>query len=216
MPFSSELTNEIKSYILGHLPQEDWYEKNFYTFIEDSQLRNRLITEFKNARFIYKLFEGLQATDELLLAQIKTQVVMYVSIQEAVIGHVLFKLKQDTEVVNSLLFQDRAVKYSIPRDKLHQLSAALSHDGKEVIPHYITKVSVDKTKIRYDQKVKACFDLNLISQNMMNDLITLYEYRNTIHIESELRKNLTYDLSMGELAFRKVEGLSIELAQNLK
>jgi len=46
-------------------------------------LRDRLIVEFINARKIYKFFEGLQASDELLLAQIKTQVIMYVSIQEA-------------------------------------------------------------------------------------------------------------------------------------
>ncbi|MBP2241736.1 hypothetical protein J2Z40_002308 [Cytobacillus eiseniae] len=71
MPFEMELQETIRDYVYGHLPSESWYNINFYPFIEDSNLRERLKTEFINARVIYKMFEGLQATDELLLAQIK-------------------------------------------------------------------------------------------------------------------------------------------------
>lgn len=215
VPFETKLQEEIIKYAYGHLPNEEWYDKNFYPFILNQELRSRLITEFKNSRVIYKIFEGLQATDELLLAQIKTQVIMYVSIQEAVINYVIFDMKKDSEIVNSLLFQDRLVQISIPKEKREKLIRELSHDGKDIITNYLDKKPVDKTKIRYDQKVNACFNLGLIDSQMKNDLIKLYEYRNTIHIEAELKKGLTYDLEMGELAYRRVEGLSIRLSENL-
>ena len=47
---------------------------------------------------------------------------------------------------------------------------------------------VDKTKIRFDQKVKACTSLDLIDITLAEDLVNLYEYRNTVHIEDELKK----------------------------
>lgn len=81
-------------------------------------MRDRLIVEFINARKIYKFFEGLQASDELLLAQIKTQVIMYVSIQEAVVNYLLFELFEETNTVKNLLFQERLVKIGIPGHKL--------------------------------------------------------------------------------------------------
>ncbi len=56
---------------------------------------------------IYKFFEGMQANDDLLLAQIKTQVIMYVSIQEAVVNYVLFDLKKENENVTKLLRQKK-------------------------------------------------------------------------------------------------------------
>ncbi|MEC3885508.1 hypothetical protein VKA52_17450 [Halobacillus sp. HZG1] len=216
MPFSEELQNEIMDYAYGHLPSTKWYDENFYTFINDSNLRNRLIIEYKNCRVIYKIFEGLQAKEELLLAQIKTQVIMYVSIQEAVVNYVLFNLLEDKDHVQDLLFQERSTQIMIPKHKKEKLKKELIHDGKEIYTYYKEKKTVDRTKIRYDQKVNACYNLNLIDSRLKEDLIKLYEYRNTVHLEAELKKNLDYNLSMGLLAYRRVEGLSIQLTESLK
>jgi hypothetical protein len=216
MPFPYELQKSIREYVYGHLPDDSWYDAHFYPFIQDAELRDRLIIEFKNARVIYKIFEGLQAEKELLLSQIKTQVVMYVSIQEAAINYVLFKLLQDEAPVQELLFQDRLIKISIPKNKLVELQSALCHDGKDIVTCYNEKKEVDKTKIRFDQKVNTCSALGLIDSALKNDLIKLYEYRNTVHLEAELHKNLKYSLEMGQLAFKRVEGLSIQLVESLK
>jgi len=215
MPFTSELIDEITRYTNGHLPSSQWYQENYYPFITDSLLRTRLITEYVNGRIIYKIFEGLQAKGDLLLAQIKTQVIMFVSIQEAAVNYVLFDLFEAKEPVQNLLYQIRMVPLSIPNNKMALLSKELIHDGKKLEIYYSEKRRVDQTKIRYDQKVSALFELSLISEQLRDDLIRLYEYRNTIHIEAELKKKLQYDLSMGELAFRRVEGLSIELTKSL-
>ncbi|PUB09924.1 hypothetical protein [Paenisporosarcina sp. OV554] len=216
MAFSKELTVQITQYVYGHLPKEEWYEKNFFPFIQDVELRNRLIVEFKNSRVIYKIFEGLQAKNELLLAQIKTQVVMYVSIQEAVINYVLYNFFEKEDVVQNMLYQERLCEISIPIVKKEKLQKYLEHDGKEILTCFKQRKSVDRTKIRYEKKVLACFELNLIEEKMKDDLINLYSYRNTIHIEAEIKKNLKYDLEMGELAYRRVEGLSTQLQESLK
>lgn len=215
MPFPLSLQEKIIDYVYGHLPNEEWYDQKFYPFIKDNNLRERLIIEYKNSRVIYKVFEGLQAKDELLLAQIKTQVIMYVSIQEAVVNYVLFNLNEAKEPVQNLLFQDRKTQIMIPNYKKEKLKKNLIHDGKEILTYYKEKKPVDKTKIRYDQKVEACYQLNLIDEQLSKDLITLYKYRNTIHIESELKQNLDYNLEMGNLAYRRVEGLSIQLSGNI-
>ncbi|MDY0278915.1 MAG: hypothetical protein RBQ97_12610 [Acholeplasma sp.] len=215
MPLDKNIIQTINDYALNHLPIESWYETSFFPFIEDNKLRNRLIVEFKNARFIYKLFEGLQVNGELLLAQVKTQVIMYASIQEAVASYVLFEKYNDTEIVQNLLFQERKKDISIPQKNITELKKILKHNGKDLSVCYVTKTKVDKTKIRFDQKIRALFDLSLISEDLMKDLIKIYEYRNTIHLEAEIKKNFKYDLEIGRLGYRRVEGLSIELANKL-
>ncbi len=104
----------------------------------------------------------------------------------------------------------------IPNKKIEKLRNELIHDGKEILTYYKDKKTVDKTKIRYDQKVNACYKLRLIDLQLKEDLIKLYEYRNTVHLEAELKKNLDYNLEMGFLAYRRVEGLSIQLKESLK
>lgn len=214
MAFRIALKEEIEKYILGHLPNEEWYNEHFYPFIDDLKLRERLIIEYKNARAIYKFFEGMQAENELLLAQIKIQVIMFVSIQEAVINYVLFTAMKSKIEVQALLIQERLVKIDIPEQKQKKISLELEHDDKKIVTCFYKEQKVDITKIRYDQKIKVVKELGLISEKLAGDLIQLYEYRNTIHIEAEMKKNLTYDLEMGELAYRRVEGLNIELVNN--
>ncbi|QDQ03510.1 hypothetical protein FOH38_22775 [Lysinibacillus fusiformis] len=210
------MQEEIRKYTYSHLPNESWYETNFYPFIEDIEMRERLKTEFINARVIYKIFEGLQAKDELLLAQIKTQVIMYVSIQEAVINYVLFELNSSSDEVRKLLCYEKLIPIDIPKYKKEQLEKILVHAEKEILTYYKDIKHLDKTKIRYEHKVNACFNLGLITEKLKDELIQLYEYRNTVHLEAELRKKFTYDLNMGELAYRRVEGLSKVLSEKIQ
>ncbi len=52
MAFDIELKRKIEEYILSDLPNDSWYETHFYPFINKTDLRNRLIVEYKNARYI--------------------------------------------------------------------------------------------------------------------------------------------------------------------
>lgn len=134
MPFNSETIKYITEYVENHLPDEDWYDE-YFDFVRDEVLASRLKIEFKNARYIYKIFEGLQVKDELLLAQVRTQIIMYVSIYEALIHYLLFDFYKNTEVVDRLLEKPTAVRINIPAHKLKTLEETLKHDRKEIIPY---------------------------------------------------------------------------------
>ena len=54
MAFSEKLKNEIQQYCTNHLAPDSWYENKF-SFIQDMELKNRIIMEFKAIRFAYKL-----------------------------------------------------------------------------------------------------------------------------------------------------------------
>ena len=151
---------------------------------------------------------------KLKLKSDKTIVQVVLQKNEELIGRELTAISTNT--VKNLLFQERLVKIGIPGHKLEKISKELEHDKKDIIPCYNKVQAVDKTKIRYEQKVAALLELNLISEGLADDLVKLYEYRNTVHIEAEMKKKLVYDLSMGELAYRRVEGLSIEVSNALE
>lgn len=216
MPFTKELSEEVYNYCSSHIPNDEWYQEKFFPFITDQERRERIIIEHKNARFIYKLFEGLQAKDEQLLAQIKTQVIMFVSIQEEVVNYILFDMFKNSEEVSELGMVTQLKRISIPETSLTLLKKVLVHDSKTIIPCFSKITNVQRTKIRYDQKVNALAKMGLIDEVLTEDLIELYEYRNTIHLEAERKKRFNYDLKIGELAYRRVEGLSIQIENSLK
>lgn len=114
MSFEKTLKDSILSYCTHDLPDDAWY-KSAFAFIKDEKLKNRLIAEFKNARFIYKVFEGLSVKDELLLAEVRMQILMYASIYEAIIHYVLFdEYYQNTQEVKDLLIHKVTKRIDIP------------------------------------------------------------------------------------------------------
>ena len=44
MAFSKEMKNEIEAYCSNHLASDEWY-KNAFCFIQDDELKNRIIAE---------------------------------------------------------------------------------------------------------------------------------------------------------------------------
>ncbi|MCR4898894.1 MAG: hypothetical protein K5892_06680 [Acholeplasmatales bacterium] len=214
MAFKNELIDEINTYCMNDLPTDKFYN-NLFLFIKNDKIRDRIILEFKNTRYFYKIFEGLQVSDEKLLIETKMQMIMYAGIHEAIVSYVVLELCKDNDIVKSLLKINKLTEFSIPTRKREVLERELSHDGKDVVPCYYKMCKVDKTKIRYDAKVNALYDMRLISSKMKEDLIEIYEYRNTVHLEAELKKNLDYTIEMSKLAYRRVEGLNIELSKSL-
>lgn len=226
MPFEKELKDNIFEYCLRDLPADSWYE-NAFNFVKNSTLKSRLISEFKNARFIYKMFEGLSAEAELQLAEIKMQVLMYASIYEATIHYVLFEeYYKNDPVVQNLLTQNVNKPFSIPANQLSQINTLLIHDGKTIIPYFATSQKRDITKVRFDEKCIASFQLGILTdipeQNaatadvlpdikyisgmptFCSELIRIYEVRNAIHLHAELKKEIDYHLVLSKIAYRRM------------
>lgn len=120
MAFSERIKKEIEDYCNNHLADDSWYENEF-SFIQDIELRHRIITEFKAIRFAYKLYEGIGATDANLMFEVRNQILAYASIYEAVIENVLTTYYSDTAEFESLMHHTVPVRISIPQDKMNKL-----------------------------------------------------------------------------------------------
>lgn len=154
MAFSKEMKNEIEAYCSNHLASDEWYE-NAFCFIQDRELKNRIIAEFKAIRFAYKLYEGIGATGENLMFEVRNQIFAYASIYEAVIENVLSTYYSDTEQFDSLMHHIIPIKISIPQSKLNELQDTLIHDNKTIVPFYYEKKQKEKPQVRFDDKCRT-------------------------------------------------------------
>ena len=215
MSLDQTTKSKIYDYVQAHLPEDEWYS-NYFDFVTDADLRERLAEEFKAARSIYKVFRGIDADDWWLRAQVRIQILQYASIYEAVIHHVLFDRLGDEEAVRGLVEFPRLVRISIPQSKQSALEKALDHDDKVIIPTYQGTGRTDITKIRFDDKAACAAELGLIEYGLSRELVAMYEARNAIHLHAELRKNLSYELDMARTAYRRLEPFRSQLVASMK
>lgn len=224
MAFSKEIKDEIERYCNNHLAEDTWYENEF-SFIADMQLKKRIIAEFKAIRFAYKLYEGIEATDENLIFEVRNQIIAYASIYEAVIEYVLYDYYWDTEEVDSLIHHTVLKRISIPERQRELLQKALVHDGKVIEPCYYDRKKKDKPDIRFDEKCRTAEKLGLIHTfvdkegnevNLLNEIIEIYSNRNGIHIIAEQRKNIQYELDLSKKAYRRMKPFIAQLKEKLE
>lgn len=237
MQFENTMQKDIIDYCMRDLPCEDWYEENF-NFVKNHELKTRLISEFKNARFIYKIFEGLSATDELLLAEVRMQVLMYASIYEATLHYVLFdEYYKNDPLIKELLVQRVNKPFSIPTEQLSKINTFLAHDGKTVIPYFETEQKREIEKIRFEEKCIVAFKIGLLTEiteqgredadilsdlkridkvpTFCSELIRIYEVRNAIHLHAELKKEVEYHLQLSRIAYRRIQPFLAQIKNKL-
>lgn len=204
MPFSAELQAAVNEYVTGHLPDNEFYEANF-DFMHDAELAERVADEFKAARYIYKLLEGLEAEGWLRRAQVKSQILSYASIYEAIIHHILFDILETHPKVIELQSKNTYKRISIPTHKMNTLKSSLSHAGREIIPMYETGAKKDLNNIRFDDKAACAENMGIISEGLCRDLVDLYSARNAIHIHAEIRKDIYYEIELSKKAYRRMK-----------
>lgn len=223
MAFSTEIKKEIYEYCNNHLAEEVWYETEF-DFIPDSKLRKRLIEEFKAIRFAYKLYEGIAASEENLIFEVRNQILGYATIYEAVIEEVLTKYYADTQEYYELTHHIIPVKISIPQNKMKELEKVLEHDGKEIVPFFYKEKEKEKPQIRFDEKCKTAAKLGLIHSfvnsngetiDLPKEIIQIYSYRNGIHLIAEQRKEIKYELELSKKAYRRMRPFIDQVKEKL-
>lgn len=204
MPFKEDVKDRVIDYITNHMADADWC-KNFFNFITDENLAERLGEELFATRFMYKFFEGIGANGILKRMQIRNQIFAYASIYEAVIHHILFVDLASTPEVENIKKITIKKQISIPADKLNNLKKSLIHDGKEIIPTYDKEISIDETKIRFDVKANCACSLGIISTDLKEELIEFYNIRNSIHLHAEIRKDIDYEIRLSRDAYRRLQ-----------
>ncbi|MEE1034000.1 MAG: hypothetical protein U0L06_05490, partial [Agathobacter sp.] len=190
----------------------------------DIELKKRIIAEFKAIRFAYKLYEGIEASDENLMFEVRNQILAYASIYEAVIENVLNTYYSNTDEFDSLIHHTIPIKVSIPQNKQNILQDILSHDGKEIVPFYYARKEKEKPQIRFDDKCRTAEKIGLIHKffntdgeevDLPSEIIEIYSYRNGIHIIAEKRKGINYELELSRKAYRRMRPFIDQLKERL-
>ncbi len=224
MSFSEEMKLNIYKYCTNHLPHKEWYETEF-EFIEDENLKSRVISEYQGTRFAYKLYEGIGAVDENLIFEVRHQLLSYASIYEAVIHYVLYTFYCDTEVFENLQYHIVPAKIDIPTAKREALQKALSHNGERIIPYHEQRRKKEDSQIKFMDKCYACEKLGLLHKtknkegdeiDLVKEIIEIYGYRNAIHLVAEQRKGIDYELSLSKLAYRRLQPFIEQIKEKLK
>lgn len=223
MAFDQSIQKEIYTYCNNHLPDNTFYEGTF-DFIQDPNLKQRIIDEYKGIRFAYKLYEGIEATDENLLFEVRHQILSYASIYEAVIHYVLFTYYQDTDAFHDIQYINTLVKIDIPTNKQSELEKVLSHDGKDIIPCYKKDKKQDDRQIRFESKCAACKKLGILYDidkdgcaiDLAQEIAEIYSYRNAIHIIAEQRRGISYELELSKKAYWRMQPFIEQVKEKLK
>ncbi|MFS2113997.1 hypothetical protein [Herbaspirillum frisingense] len=214
MAFKEKIKRAVAAYVEAHLPDERFY-KNYFWFISDGALRERLEDEFKAARYIYKLLEGLQVKDALLVAQCKIQILLYASIYEAILHHVLLQDYKDTLPVNKLTSYEHKVPINPSKDLLEKIKKTYVPTGAFAVYKNQNK-QIDERKIVFEDKAQTAMDLGLINSKTKEVICDIYSMRNAIHLHAELRRGLTYDLKAAKKAYWHLEGFSTQIGNKLE
>ena len=184
MPLEQEVQQRIYEYCYRDLNSEDYCDKLF-DFILDKELKKAIIKRYMSLRFSYKIFEGIEAKDEILEFEIQSQIIGYASIYEAIFTYVLKKFYHETvwRKGRDISFREKckiAKKYNLINDF-----------NKE--PRY---------------KLKGI-------DHLFNELAEFYETRNQIHIYCQLNKNSQLKLDMSRLAYWRIEAVTRQIKNQL-
>lgn len=214
MPFKKETIREISSYVAAHLPEGEFY-KNYFWFISDLPLRTRLEDEYKAARYIYKLLEGMQVQDELRVAQCKIQILLYASIYEAVLHHVLLQDYSSTSEVKDLTKYDKKIPINISQEIKNRIQKSYNPAGR--ISVYEDKDgTLDERKIVFEDKAETAKRLGLINQKIKDVICDVYSMRNAIHLHAEIRRGVNYDLKAAQKAYWHLQGFAEQIGDKME
>ena len=224
MPLSKSVKDEIYNYCNNHLADEAWYEDEF-EFIEDADLRKRLIEEFKSIRFAYKLYEGLEAKDENLIFEVRYQIFAYASIYEAVIHYVLYNYYRDTSEFHELQYHTVPTRMSFSEKQMNAVKNILSKPNEVLYIYHKQERKKDETQVRFDDKCKAAEALGLIYKftneqgetiDLPTEITEIYSYRNAIHLVAEQRKGIQYELDLSKKSYRRMRPFIDQIKDRLK
>lgn len=214
MPFAENIQNSINDYIEKHTGAESFYEQYFW-FISAPDLRTRLEEEFKSARYVYKLLEGMQAKDWLLTAEVRIQILLYASIYEAVLHHVLLTEYADTEPVRRIALYESRKRINISEIIKKKIIKDYSPAG-DVFVYEVERKPIDPRKIVFEEKAKAALELGLIDERIYDVIVEVYSLRNGIHLHAELRRNIVYEIEKAKDAYWHLQGFSKRIAEKME
>lgn len=209
MPLKQSLRQPVVDYILRDIapgkPIEqkpmEWFLDRF-SFVDNTILQKHLAEAFYQARLNEKTREALGLRKGFNNVFIKTQIVLYASIYEALIDYALEKNKTKT-IVASLLRQD----FFSPVPALSS-AAELTYKEADATHKIVTckkKVRTQQLKeIQFKDRLNAAVSLGFVHPENRAELEALYTSRNKIHILAAAADDFKPDGLQSSKAFQNL------------
>lgn len=176
----------------------DWFVE-YFSFIPDPKLRNHLAEAYYQARFAYKIMQGLILTGVKRIAFFKFQIQQYASIYEALLDYTLetyHKKEIETRILNNdeyrpvSAFANNTEMYIIVNTK-----------KVTVFPCVLRKGTRPLKTVKMTEKTKIGVDLGIFDVSIKESVDALYEERNCIHILKAAQSNYRPTLKECKRAF---------------
>jgi len=214
MPFDEPIRLAAKAYACNDLPGDVAWHVDFFDFVSDLDLRERIGQEFYAARYLYKIWEGLRVDEPWAAqAQIQLQVQQYASIYEAALHHVLLVEAAETQEVQRLFEYEALVERALPGHIMDRIRGLESTDSNEIVGAVRATRRTQESKIRFDSKVAAAVTLGMVDADLGREIIGFYTARNYMHIHAELRqKDFEWQVSFARDAYRRLSPFKTQVS----
>ena len=180
-----------------------WFS-DYFIFVEDKSLRQQLGEAYYQARFLYKLIVALGLTASKKTAIIKFQVIQYVSIYEALIDYTLSTHHSDSEA-----YQRITSTFELRKVTAFSKSISLLFDTGNgqisLTPCKEAKVNLKLKEVRFQHKLEALVELNIITQPIADKVLHLYDVRNNVHLTTAAINKHIPDMKESTDAFNLME-----------
>jgi hypothetical protein len=174
VPDNNYIDNPTKT----HTHPIDWF-KDYFDFIGDTALKTHLAEAYYQARFIYKIMQGLQLTSFKRNAFVKFQIQQYASIYEALLDFILEKYNKE-DIKEKL----KEVEYKPISVFASNVECNVDENGQKekvfTCRKSAKKINLKNTRI--DKRTEIAASLGIISQTTKQSFDNLYDLRNNIHL----------------------------------
>lgn len=218
MPLREPVRNEALEYARQDLPGDLAWHVDYFSFISDVELRQRIGQEFYAARYLYKLWEGLRINESWAdQAQVQLQVQQYASIYEASIHHLLFSEAANEPEVQRLFEYRALVERPLPAHLMEKIRKLDSADADQIVGAVQATRRTQESKIRFDSKVATAVRLGIIEAPLGHEIAGFYSARNYIHIHAELRQgDLEWQVPFARDAYRRLQPFKTQVSSWLE
>ena len=180
----------------------EWF-KEYFSFISDTNLKNKLAEAYYQARFAYKIVQGLKLTSFKKTAFLKFQIQQYASIYEALLDYTLETYHKE-EIKNDIL---KTIEYRPVSAFASPTEMFYTEEKKKEKIYTCKKKEFYKAlkSIKIDEKTKIAINYGIFDLSVKADLDALYDIRNCIHLLKAAQTNYRPTIKEGKRAFELMD-----------
>lgn len=156
MAFENGQNKYIEKYVTNHVESKQLLnQKKIFSFIKCEKDKASLLDQFIYTRILYKFLEGVQAEDSLLYAEVKIQIILYLSLIEYCCDYLITNQFQQAQSVRNTLKNAGLKKIFVNKDLMKQIAKSVNREENDFVISVKdnTEDTKNLNKIRFADKL---------------------------------------------------------------